>query len=99
MQVDHLILVSIDAFRPEFCQDETWPAPTMQQLAWEGAYASSVRSVFPALTYPAHTTIVTGALPARHGIYFNCPFEPDGQTGRWHWHAAAIRAPTLWDAI
>ncbi|MGQ0814994.1 MAG: alkaline phosphatase family protein [Gemmatimonadota bacterium] len=69
MPVEHVVLVSMDAFRPEFCQDETWPAPTLQQLAWEGAYATSVHSVFPALTYPAHTTIVTGALPARlsHG--------------------------------
>lgn len=96
---DHVVLVSIDAFRPEFCFDETWPAPVLQQLAWEGAYADAVRSVFPALTYPAHATIVTGALPARHGIYHNRPFEPGGQTGRWHWEARAIRVPTLWDAV
>ncbi len=96
---EHVVLVSVDALRPEFYQDETWPAPTLQQLAWEGAYAEGVRSVFPTVTYPAHTTIVTGALPARHGIYFDRPFEPSGQTGRWYWEAAAIRVPTLWDAL
>ncbi|MBX6363006.1 MAG: alkaline phosphatase family protein [Gemmatimonadetes bacterium] len=97
--VDHVVLVSVDGFRPEFCMDETWPAPTLQELCWEGAYAHGVRGVFPSLTYPAHTTMVTGALPARHGIYFNEPFEPAGQTRRWYWEASAIRVPTLWDAV
>jgi hypothetical protein len=68
-------------------------------MAWEGARGGRVRSVFPALTYPAHATLVTGALPARHGVYFNEPFEPAGQTGRWHWEAAALRVPALWDAV
>jgi hypothetical protein len=58
-----------------------------------------VRSVFPALTYPAHTTIVTGALPARHGVCHNRPFEPAGQSGRWLWESSHIRVPTLWDAV
>lgn len=98
-RADHVLLFSLDGFRPEFARDEAWPAPTLQQLAWEGAHAARVRSVFPALTYPAHTTLVTGALPARHGIWHNEPFEPAGQSGRWHWEAAAIRIPTLWDAV
>lgn len=96
---EHVILISIDAFRPEFCQDESWPAPTLQQLAWEGAHAEAVTSVFPSLTYPAHATMVTGALPVRHGIWQNEPFEPGGQTGRWWWEASALQVPTLWDAV
>jgi hypothetical protein len=96
---EHVILVSIDALRPEFYCDEHWPAPTLQQLAFEGATADGVRTIFPALTYPAHTSIVTGALPARHGIYFNRPFLPEGRTDRWIWEARNIRAPTLWEAV
>lgn len=96
---EHVILISIDALRPEFCRDERWPMPALQELASEGVNAEAVRSVFPALTYPAHTTIVTGALPARHGITHNRPFEPDGQSGRWLWDASAIRIPTLWNAV
>lgn len=96
---DHLVLVSIDAMRPEFYCDESWPAPTLQQLAFEGAKADGVRTVFPALTYPAHTSIVTGALPARHGVYNNRPFLASGRTERWLWEASNIRVPTLWDAV
>jgi len=96
---DHVILISVDGMRPEFHMNERWPAPTIQQLCWEGAYAHAVRGVFPALTYPAHTTMVTGALPAVHGIYFNEPFEPAGQTGRWYWDASKIRVLTIWDKV
>lgn len=98
-RAEHVVLFSIDAFRPDFCRDERWPMPTLQQLAAEGAYAERVRSVFPALTYPAHTTMVTGALPARHGIAHNRPFEPGGQSGRWLWEAAHIAVPTLWQRV
>lgn len=96
---DHVVLVSIDGLRPEFYLDRTWPAPTVQYMATEGAHATTVRSVFPSVTYPSHTTLITGALPARHGIVYNTPFEPAGESGRWYWEASAIRAPTLWDAV
>lgn len=98
-RADHVILVSIDAMRPEFYLDETWPAPTLQQFSFEGVHAEAVRSVFPALTYPAHTTLVTGALPATHGIYFNRPFLAERRTEAWIWEASHIRVPALWDVI
>ncbi|HET9765713.1 MAG TPA: alkaline phosphatase family protein [Thermoanaerobaculia bacterium] len=95
---DHVVLVSIDGLRPEMYRDTSWPAPMLQQMAREGAQAEAVFGVFPSVTYPTHTTIVTGALPARHGVYYNTPFEPAGPTGRWVWEASAIRVPTLWTA-
>ena len=93
---EHVVLVSVDGFRPEFYRDSTWPAPTIQQLARDGASADGVRGVFPTVTYPSHTTMVTGVMPAEHGVLFNRPFEPGGQTGRWYWEYDAIRVPTLW---
>ncbi len=97
--VRHVVLISIDGLRPEFYLDSSWPAPTIQMMARQGAHAKRVRGVFPTVTYPSHTTIVTGALPIRHGIYYNTPFEPEGQTGRWYWEESAIQVPTLWDAL
>jgi hypothetical protein len=52
----HVILVSIDGMLPAYYLDPTWLAPAMQQLYREGAHAVAVRPVFPALTYPGHTT-------------------------------------------
>lgn len=96
---DHVVLVSIDGLRAATYRDERWPAPVLHELSRRGAIALAVRSVFPALTYPAHATLVTGALPARHGIVHNEPFEPIARSGRWIWEAAALRLPALWDAV
>jgi hypothetical protein len=96
---DHVVLISIDGLRPNIYRDERWPAPVLHELALAGAIALNARSVFPALTYPAHATIVTGALPVHHGITYNEPFEPLGGSGRWLWEASAFRSPTLWDAV
>jgi len=99
-RADHVVLISIDGFRPDFYRDSAaWPAPTLQQMAREGVQAQGVRGVFPSVTYPSHTTLVTGALPARHGILYNAPFEPGGQTGRWYWQADTIRVPTLFSTL
>jgi predicted AlkP superfamily pyrophosphatase or phosphodiesterase len=97
--VKYVVLISIDGFRPEFYLDPGWNAPNLRQLMHEGVYADYVRGVFPTVTYPSHTTIITGALPARHGIYYNAPFEPEGTTGKWYWDEKLIRVPTLWDAL
>jgi len=94
---DHVVLISVDGLRPEFYLDPGWPAPRMQQLMREGSHAEAVESVYPTVTYPSHTSMVTGVRPARHGVYYNSPFEPGGETGRWYWEASAIRVPTLWD--
>jgi hypothetical protein len=96
---DHVVLVSIDGLRPEFYLDPSWPAPLLQQLAREGAHASRVRGVFPSVTYPSHTSIVTGVLPSRHGVLYNTPFEPGGVTGRWYWEERHVAVRTLWDAV
>ena len=95
----HVVLITIDGFRPDFYKEDGWGTPYLHQLIKNGSYADGVRGVFPTVTYPSHTTIITGALPIRHGIYYNSPFEPDGETGRWYWLYDAIKIPTLWTAV
>ena len=94
----HVVLISVDGMQPAFYLDERWPAPAIQQLYREGAHAVAVRTVFPALTYPGHTTLVTGALPARHGITHNKHFEPVADPP-WIKDASLIKVPALWDAV
>ncbi|MFC3415390.1 alkaline phosphatase family protein [Algoriphagus hitonicola] len=96
---NHVVLISIDGFRPDFYLDKSWPAPNLQEMASEGVRALGVTGVFPSVTYPSHTTIITGRKPKDHGIYYNSPFEPEGQTGRWYWETEKIQVPTLWDAV
>ncbi len=97
---DHVVLITIDGLRPEFYLDRgAWPAPMIQKMAREGAHARAVRGVTPTVTYPSHTTIVTGALPARHGVHHNRPFEPEGQSGRWYMESSDIQVPAIWDVV
>jgi predicted AlkP superfamily pyrophosphatase or phosphodiesterase len=92
----HLVLISIDALRPEFYLDPSFAAPALRALVAEGSHARAAESVFPTVTYPSHTTIVTGVRPARHGILFNTLFEREGERGRWYEEASDLRAPPLW---
>jgi len=97
--VRHVILITIDGMRPEFYEDPSWPAPNLQHMMKEGAYAVHVRPVFPTVTLPNHTAMVTGALPARSGIYLNSPFTPLSTTPSWNFNANLIKLPTLFDAV
>lgn len=95
----HVVLITIDGMNREFYLNPAWPAPTLQQLKAEGAYAEEMTPVFPSVTYPDHTSMITGATPAHHGIYANTPFEPMGITGKWNWEYKLIQTPTLFDAV
>ncbi|HEV9035723.1 MAG TPA: alkaline phosphatase family protein [Puia sp.] len=97
--VRHVILITIDGMRPEFYEDPSWPAPNLQHLMHEGAYAVKLRPVFPTVTLPNHTSMITGALPARHGVYFNAPFRPLDPAPAWNFYADIIKSPTLFDKI
>lgn len=95
----YVIMVTIDGFRPEFYLDSTYGMPTVRELMKNGVAAQGLNPVFPSVTYPDHTTMVTGVSPAKHGIYYNTPFEAEGATGKWNWDYNLIKAPTLWDAV
>ena len=41
---------------------------------------AQVIGVYPSVTYPSHTSIVTGVTPERHGIYGNDVFETPDKT-------------------
>jgi len=102
-QARPLLLISIDGLRPGDvieAEKRGLKVPNLRRFLKEGAYAEGVTGVLPTLTYPSHTTLITGASPAKHGIVNNQTFDPTliNQTG-WYWYAADIKVPTLWDAV
>ncbi len=97
------LIISIDGLDARYLnrRDEYGlKIPNLRRLIAEGAQARGVISVFPSVTYPAHTTIVTGAHPLRHGIYGNerADAQATARYREWYWYARDIRAETLWDA-
>jgi hypothetical protein len=94
----HVVVVTIDGFRPDFYLEDRWDTPNLKAIKQEGAHAYGVNSVFPSVTYPSHITIVTGVQPAKHGIFYNALFEKDSATaGQIYWHFDQITSPTLWE--
>ena len=97
-----VLLVSIDGLRPgDLLQADQrgLKLPNLRELLSEGAHASAVIGVLPTVTYPSHTTLLTGVSPARHGIVSNTTFDPlNINQGGWYWYAEDIKVPTLWDA-
>ena len=97
-----VLLVSIDGLRPGDVLDAEargLKLPNLRRFVVEGAHATAVSGVLPTLTYPSHTTLLTGVAPARHGIVNNTTFDPLWiNYGGWYWYASDQQARTLWDA-
>jgi predicted AlkP superfamily pyrophosphatase or phosphodiesterase len=97
-----LLVISIDGMRPEYVLEADahgLKIPHLRQILQNGAYATGARGVLPTVTYTSHTTIVTGVLPAKHGIYTNVTFDPLGTNFEgWYWYSEDIAAPTIWEA-
>ncbi|HEY3454602.1 MAG TPA: ectonucleotide pyrophosphatase/phosphodiesterase [Bryobacteraceae bacterium] len=97
-----VVLISIDGMRPDYvthASEHGLKIPHLLELMHSGAYATGVHGVLPTVTYPSHTTLLTGVWPAQHGIDSNTTFDPLGKNmGGWYWYSEDNRAPTLWKA-
>jgi predicted AlkP superfamily pyrophosphatase or phosphodiesterase len=94
-----VIVISIDGLKPDYylkADKLGLKIPTLRQLIKTGSYAEAVETIYPSVTYPAHTTLVTGVRPAQHGVYSNRLWQPLNSNPDWYWYAKAIKVPTLW---
>ena len=97
-----VLLISIDGLRPDYVTQadaHQLRIPNLRRILAEGTHAAGVQGVFPTVTYPSHTTLVTGVWPAVHGIVNNQRFDPERKlSGAWYWYTPQIKVPTLWSA-
>ena len=92
-----IVLISIDGLMPSsYVKSGPAKIPTMRGMVRDGAYAEGVVGVLPSVTYPSHTSLITGVPPAVHGILDNRFVDPENRSdGAWYWYAEDIRVPTL----
>jgi predicted AlkP superfamily pyrophosphatase or phosphodiesterase len=72
-------MISIDGLKPEcltHAHEHGLLIPTLRRFVEEGAYADGVIGSLPTVTYPNHTTLITGVWPSEHGILNNQLFDP-----------------------
>ncbi len=99
----HVILISIDGLASYYFDDPRAHMPTIRGLAADGARAGRMKCSFPSVTWPNHTTLVTGVEPGRHGVIGNnyydretkksVPFIPDPLFDKHE----IVKTPTVYD--
>lgn len=67
----HVVVVTIDGFAAYLLTDPAAPIPTIRKLAADGVAAEGMRPVNPSVTWPNHTSLITGVRPDKHGVIFN----------------------------
>ncbi len=75
----HVIFISIDGLAHFYFDDPLAEMPTLRRLAAEGARAKAVTTTLPTVTWPNHTSLVTGVRAGRHGVIANNYFDRETQ--------------------
>ena len=92
----YCIILSLDAVgKDDFAFIKN--LPNFKYLIENGSYSFNVKSIYPTLTYPAHTTIVTGKYPKNHGITNNFLIQPNKKNCDWFWFRKNIKSETFYD--
>jgi len=98
-----VVMISVDGLAGYYLDDPKAEMPAIRSLAAAGARAAMMKASTPTVTWPNHTTLVTGVTPARHGVIGNNYF--DRATGKKvtlisdpvYDKDEIVKAPTLYD--
>jgi len=84
-----VVLISVDGLAHYYLDDPKAEMPNIRRLAKEGARAEKMKAVMPTVTWPNHTSIVTGVTPAKHGVVGNTYLD----------RAKNVVVPLIWDPV
>ncbi len=73
----HVIIITIDGFAAYLLDDPKSPIPNLRKLAAEGVVAAGMKVSNPSVTWPNHTTLVTGVSPVKHSVLYNGLMVPE----------------------
>ena len=93
-----LLVISVDGLDHRYLRDADsmgLKVPMLRKIVRDGAWADGVVGVVPTVTWPSHTTIITGVMPAVHGILNNDRPKEDG--GGRYWFRKYLKATPLYD--
>lgn len=101
----HVVVITIDGFPGYLLNDSKAPIPTLRKLAAEGCAApDGMHVINPSITWPDHTSIITGVRPDKHSVLFNGVLERpgDGKPVRVdpaRDQADLVKAPTIYELL
>ena len=91
-----LLVISFDGLDWRYLRDADTlglKLPNIRKLLSRSQVADGVVGVWPTITWPSHTTMLTGEPPFRHGILANAGGPLD--ITQSYWSATKIKVPTL----
>lgn len=94
MKSRKLIILSLDAMVTEdleYLKDK----PLVKKMMKNGVWIKTLRTIFPANTYPCHSSMITGCYPNKTGVDTN--YYPNSKT--WRAERSNIKVKTLIDAF
>lgn len=72
--------------------------PAFKMLLENGSQVKRVRTIYPSITYPVHTTVMTGRYVDGHGITNNETELCGVRAAKWHFFHEDVKAPTIFEA-
>lgn len=94
-----VLVISVDGMDQRYltdCDKLGLKIPNFRKLMREGQWSAGVVGVVPTVTWPSHTTLITGVEPAAHGILANTRPASDG--GGRYWSVDFLKVRSLLDA-
>lgn len=92
-----LVVISLDSMGFRDLSELRELVPNLSRLMEQGTWVKKVQGIFPTLTYPSHTSIITGQYPAVHGIVNNTKLQPRRLSPDWYWYRKDVLATPLYD--
>ncbi|KRK43627.1 putative nucleotide pyrophosphatase (putative) [Companilactobacillus crustorum] len=92
-----MVIISLDSLGFRDINEHQAELPTLNKLVNGGTWVKEVKGIYPTLTYPSHTTIITGQYPSVHGIVNNTKIQPERRSPDWFWYQKDVKSPTLYD--
>lgn len=98
-----VIVISLDGMPARALQDPKLPMPTLRSLAASGAVADAMQPINPTVTWPNHTTLISGVDAAHHFVMANGLITfPEGggapEVKPWVDKEKLVHAQTLYEA-
>lgn len=97
MTRNKLVVISLDSMGFRDLDELRQLTPNLAKLISDGTWVKKVQGIFPTLTYPSHTSIITGQYPVVHGIVNNTKLQPRRQSPDWFWYRKDVKATPLYD--
>lgn len=97
MKRNKLVVISLDSMGFRDLNELRDLVSNLAQLIEKGTWVKKVQGIFPTLTYPSHTSIITGQYPAVHGVVNNTKLQPRRLSPDWYWYRKDVKATPLYD--